>query len=67
MKKFVCTVCGYVYEGEESPEECPVCHQPASKFKEEEVSKKEADKRGEPKEVEAGVSEHTDLSYDKSF
>lgn len=72
MKKFVCTVCGYVYEGEEPPEECPVCHQPASKFKEEEVSKKEtgkkeADKRGEPKEVEAGVSEHTDLSYDKSF
>ena len=25
MKKFVCTVCGYVYEGEELPEdyECP--------------------------------------------
>ena len=26
MKKFVCTVCGYVYEGEAAPEECPVCH-----------------------------------------
>ncbi len=25
MKKFVCTVCGYVYEGEAAPEECPVC------------------------------------------
>lgn len=35
MKKYVCTVCGYVYEGEEPPEECPVCHQPASKFREE--------------------------------
>ena len=26
MKKFVCTVCGYVYEGEAAPAECPVCH-----------------------------------------
>ena len=23
MKKFVCSVCGYVYEGEAAPEECP--------------------------------------------
>ena len=34
MKKFVCTVCGYVYEGEAAPEKCPVCGAPASKFKE---------------------------------
>ena len=34
MKKFVCTVCGYVYEGEAAPAECPVCHAPAEKFKE---------------------------------
>ncbi len=34
MKKFVCTVCGYVYEGSEPPAECPQCHAPASKFKE---------------------------------
>ena len=32
MKKFVCTVCGYVYEGEAAPTECPICHAPASKF-----------------------------------
>lgn len=32
MKKFVCSVCGYVYEGEAAPAECPVCHVPASKF-----------------------------------
>ena len=32
MKKFVCTVCGYVYEGEAAPAECPICHAPASKF-----------------------------------
>ena len=34
MKKFVCTVCGYVYEGEAAPEKCPVCGVPADKFKE---------------------------------
>ena len=32
MKKFVCSVCGYVYEGESSPEFCPLCKAPASKF-----------------------------------
>ncbi len=34
MKKFVCTVCGYVYEGENPPAQCPVCHVGADKFKE---------------------------------
>ena len=34
MKKFVCQVCGYVYEGESAPAECQVCHAPAEKFKE---------------------------------
>ena len=33
-KKFICTVCGYVHEGEEAPEFCPQCKQPRSKFKE---------------------------------
>ena len=32
MKKFVCTVCGYVHEGDQAPAECPICHAPASKF-----------------------------------
>ena len=34
IKKWVCTVCGYVHEGATPPQECPVCHQPAFKFKE---------------------------------
>lgn len=33
-KKFICTVCGYVHEGDEAPEFCPQCKQPRSKFKE---------------------------------
>ena len=34
MKKFVCPVCGYVYEGDEMPADfhCPVCKVPGSKF-----------------------------------
>ena len=34
MKKWVCSVCGYVYEGENPPEKCPQCGVPASKFTE---------------------------------
>ena len=34
MKKFVCNVCGYVYEGDAAPEKCPVCGAPAEKFTE---------------------------------
>ena len=33
MAKYVCTVCGYVHEGDNPPEECPICKQPASVFK----------------------------------
>lgn len=32
MKKYVCTICGYVYEGEEPPKACPQCGAPAEKF-----------------------------------
>jgi len=31
--KYVCTVCGYVHEGDNPPESCPVCKAPAEKFK----------------------------------
>lgn len=32
MKKFVCSVCGYVHYGDEAPEFCPQCKAPRSKF-----------------------------------
>ena len=32
MKKWHCTVCGYIHEGDEPPEECPVCGADRSKF-----------------------------------
>ncbi|MPM22219.1 Reverse rubrerythrin-1 [bioreactor metagenome] len=34
MKKWVCSVCGYVFEGENPPEKCPQCGVPGSKFTE---------------------------------
>ncbi len=33
-KKFICSVCGYIHEGTEAPEQCPLCKAPASKFTE---------------------------------
>ena len=32
MKKYVCPVCGYVHEGNEPPEKCPICKVPGEKF-----------------------------------
>ena len=55
--KWYCTVCGYVHEGAEPPEACPVCKQPASKFKpmDEEAEYATVHKLGEGKAE--GVSE----------
>ena len=58
MKRFVCTVCGYIYEGDSAPDICPVCKQPGEKFREETVVK--SDGRG------TGASSST-LDLDKSF
>lgn len=33
-KRFICTVCGYIYEGDKAPGQCPIWKAPASKFKE---------------------------------
>jgi len=34
MTKFICSICGYVHEGDAAPEACPLCKAPASKFNE---------------------------------
>ncbi len=53
MKKFVCSVCGYVHEGDTPPEKCPVC-------------KVSADKFVEMKEGEALAAEHDYGIYAKT-
>lgn len=32
MAKWKCPVCGYIHEGPEAPEACPICKQPKEKF-----------------------------------
>jgi rubrerythrin len=40
MSKFICSVCGYVHEGNAAPEACPQCGAPAAKFSEQVVGEK---------------------------
>lgn len=65
MKKFVCTVCGYIYTGEMPPKECPVCHQPGNRFKSEEKPEREAAET-DGKEAE-GAGSVSGLEYDSRF
>ena len=61
MKKFVCSVCGYVHEGDSAPEKCPVCGVPATKFKEQAADKVWAAEhivgvaKGAPEEILEGL------------
>ncbi len=66
MKKFICTVCGYVYHGEEAPNECPICHQPKEKFKEE-IESEEITTIDSIEQEEEKDNTLADLSYDKNF
>ncbi|WP_300385046.1 NADH peroxidase [Clostridium sp.] len=34
MKRFVCTVCGYIHTGDTPPDICPICKAGSDKFKE---------------------------------
>jgi len=60
MKKFVCTVCGYIYEGESAPDVCPVCGAKSDKFVEKtegEMEWADEHKVGVAKGVDAEVVE----------
>ncbi len=77
MKRFVCSVCGYVYEGEEAPKECPICHQPGEKFQETPAGEREtapgtkiletADENIADTDDAIAKAQSFDLDYDKSF
>nr|WP_297173628.1 NADH peroxidase [uncultured Agathobaculum sp.] len=64
MKKFVCTVCGYVHEGNSAPSECPICHASAEKFKEQTGDRTWAAEhvvgvaKGAPEEILQGLREN---------
>ncbi|MCY6483534.1 NADH peroxidase [Clostridium aestuarii] len=56
MKKFICTVCGYVHEGNEAPEVCPQCKAPKDKF----IEKLEDDKLEWADEHIIGIAKDVD-------
>lgn len=55
MKQWKCTVCGYLHEGEEPPEKCPVCGAGKEKFVENEIEENAG-------EQEVGMTEEVSLS-----
>lgn len=59
MKKFVCSICGYVHEGDSAPEKCPVCGAAADKFAEQAATLSWADEHrvGVAKGLDAQVVE----------
>lgn len=65
MKKFVCTVCGYVHEGDQPPAECPTCKAPASKFKEQTGELAFADQHvvGVAKDVDPRIVEGLQMNF----
>jgi len=64
MKKWVCSVCGYVHEGPEAPEACPVCKAPKEKFVEQAGERTWAAEhvvgvaQGAPEEIIMGLREN---------
>lgn len=65
MSKYVCTICGYVHEGDSAPDSCPICSAPAEKFiKQEESGTQWADEhvvgvaQGVDEEIIAGLREN---------
>jgi len=55
MKKWKCTICKYVHEGEEPPEKCPICKAPASKFILLEEKSKDSENSAKIKELEEEI------------
>ncbi|MGD8400122.1 MAG: NADH peroxidase [Bacillota bacterium] len=66
MKKFVCTVCGYIHEGDIPPEKCPQCGAPREKFREQVAGDRQwADEHriGVAKEVDPEVLEGLQANF----
>ncbi|MBC8184372.1 NADH peroxidase [candidate division KSB1 bacterium] len=66
MKKFVCSVCGYVHEGDAPPEKCPQCGAPADKFYEQkagELNWADEHKIGVAKGVDPDVVEGLKMNF----
>ena len=59
MKKWVCSVCGHVHEGEAPPELCPVCKVTSSNFRDADELRREAPEELFPEDIdEKKLHEH---------
>jgi rubrerythrin len=66
MKKFICTICGYVHEGDSAPEKCPQCNAPASKFVEQtdtEMTWADEHRIGVAKDVDPEILEGLKMNF----
>ncbi|GMQ64515.1 MULTISPECIES: NADH peroxidase [Vallitalea] len=66
MKKYVCTICGYVHEGDSAPEKCPQCNAPASKFVEQddtEMTWADEHRIGVAKDVDPEILEGLKMNF----
>ncbi len=54
MKRWKCSVCGYIHEGEEPPEKCPLCGVPAEKFVEVKSIKEDQQEGAKGREKDTG-------------
>ena len=59
MKKFVCTICGYIHEGEIPPQVCPICKAPSDKFQElkDDIAWADEHRIGIAKDIDAQIIE----------
>lgn len=66
MKKFICSVCGYVHEGTSAPDQCPICKAAASKFIEQaegELVWADEHRIGVAKDVDAEILEGLRMNF----
>lgn len=66
MKKFICSVCGYVHEGTGAPDQCPICKADASKFIEQaegELVWADEHRIGVAKDVDAEILEGLRMNF----
>ena len=73
MAKWICSVCGYVHEGDTPPEKCPQCKAPAEKFKKVEAGEMSwaaehvvGVAKGSPDEIIAGLRMNLKASAPRS-
>ena len=72
MKKFVCTICGYVHEGDSAPARCPQCNAPDIKFNEQKEGMAWAAEHPEPVyptwgEYLASIGVMKPVQHDKAY